>query len=128
MVILDTCVLLWLCDDQTSLSKAARQAIQQGAGFLHVSAISAFEIAIKVRKKKLELPLPPQRWYEQAIKLHGLQEVPINSPDAITAAELPLLHNDPCDRFIIASAINRKLRIITPDDMYRKYPDVNVIW
>ena len=41
MMLLDTCVLLWLAADQKRLSAAAKTAIENDAGALFVSAISA---------------------------------------------------------------------------------------
>lgn len=128
MLILDTCAILWLADDQHALSPAARSAITKHAGAIYVSAITAFEIALKVRKKRLELPMPPDRWYQKALELHGLVEIPIAGKDAVTAAHLPLIHNDPCDRFILATALNRNLAIITADAVFATYPGANVIW
>ena len=52
MLLLDTCVLIWLASDINELSETARKMIGKNAGAIYVSSISAFEIAIKTRKKK----------------------------------------------------------------------------
>jgi hypothetical protein len=49
-VVLDTCVVLWLAGQQDSLSANARGVLADPTVALHVSAISAWEIAIKSRK------------------------------------------------------------------------------
>ena len=54
-VVLDTCVVLWLAGQQDALSENARGVLADPAVVLHVSAISAWEIAIKARKGKLAL-------------------------------------------------------------------------
>ncbi len=44
------------------------------------------------------------------------------------AAQLPPIHADPCDRFIIATAALHKLRILTCDEKIRAYPEARVEW
>ena len=43
----------------------------------YVSAISGFEISVKHRKGKLELPLAPREWLAQAFAAYSLRELPI---------------------------------------------------
>ncbi|MEW5815169.1 MAG: type II toxin-antitoxin system VapC family toxin [Spirochaetota bacterium] len=128
MILLDSCVLLWLAADQERLSEKAVNAIRKHAGKLYVSSITAFELAIKTRKKRLELPMSADAWYEKALRLHGIQEVPISGKIASRSAELPLIHTDPCDRFIIATAGEYGYPVITADSIFRKYPKLKVIW
>jgi len=44
------------------------------------------------------------------------------------SALLPGIHNDPCDRIIIATAILENMIIITKDEHFSKYPDIRVVW
>lgn len=128
MFILDTHVLLWLVSSQTELSEKAKKVIRTNSGSLYVSSISAFEIAIKHYKKKLELPLSPDIWFKKAISLHGIDEITINSEILVHSASLPPIHNDPADRIIISTAMIHKAKIISKDKIVKKYPDVSVIW
>ncbi|MFH0924633.1 MAG: type II toxin-antitoxin system VapC family toxin [bacterium] len=128
MIILDTCTLLWLVADHKRLSTKAKSSIMQNAGSIFVSSISAFEIAIKSRNGKLKLPMPIYKWFFEALKFHGIHEIPINSDIAINSACLPQLHNDPCDRIIIASAIQSSMVIITCDKLISQYKQIKVIW
>lgn len=127
-ILLDTCTLLWLTMDQNKLSGSAKKIIRANANKLFVSAISAFEIGIKHAKGKLELPLTPQEWFAKAVELHGLIEVPINSDIAAIATALPKIHDDPCDRFIIATSQAHELVILSPDQHFRNYPNTTTIW
>lgn len=102
-MILDTCALLWLASGDKKLSRSALKEIDEAAA-VYVSAISGFEIAIKVAKGKLKLPGPPQEWFEKIVEHHGLAVLPLELNVCITAAQLPPMHDDPCDRFIIAAA------------------------
>lgn len=128
MLLLDTCTLLWLVGDQEQLSKTAKTQLAQNAGKLYVSAISAFEIALKVEKKKLRLPKIPTEWFSLALKLHGIIEIPLSSEYLIKSAQLPLHHNDPADRMIVATALCEKAKIVTPDAHIKCYTEISVIW
>ena len=119
-MILDTCALLWLASGDKKLSRAALKEIN-AAPAVYVSAISGFEIAIKVAKGKLKLPHPPQEWFEKVVEHHGLSVLPLELNICITAAQLPPIHNDPCDRFIIAAAKLHDLTVVTTDEQFEKY-------
>lgn len=128
MILLDTCVLLWLAIDQSALSDKARQTLQSGAGHLYVSPISAFEIGQKVSRGKLILQLPPERWFLRAKELHGLSETSFDSSVAFSAAALPDLHRDPFDRLLIATALVQNLTLLTPDPLIHRYPALKTVW
>ena len=124
MLLLDTCTLLWLVIQQDSLSEKARQEIRKAADSLFISAISAFEIGVKVNKKSLAFPMPAQEWFNHACHLHGLIELSIDSEIALYATQLPPIHKDPCDRLIIATAHKHHLTILTPDAHISAYSQV----
>ena len=119
-MILDTCALLWLANGDKNLSRAALKQINE-APAVYVSAISGFEIAIKSAKGKLKLPLPALTWFEQLVEHHGLTVLPLDFKVCITAAQLPPIHDDPCDRFIIAAAKLHDLTVVTADAQFEKY-------
>ena len=119
-MILDTCALLWLASGDKKLSRSARKEINE-ASAVYVSAISGFEIAIKVARGKLKLPSPPQEWFEKIVEHHGLAVLPLELNVCITAAQLPPIHDDPCDRFIIAAAKISDLAVVTADERFEEY-------
>jgi PIN domain nuclease of toxin-antitoxin system len=128
MFLLDICALLWLASDQSKLSDKAKEAIFAGAGKLFVSAISAFEIGVKHNKGALVLPASPVVWFPQALRLHGIRKLAVTPRIALRATVLPMLHRDPMDRMLIATAQIRRLVLLTPDDLIRQYPDVSCLW
>jgi len=119
-LILDTCAMLWLASGDKKLSNTAVGAINQ-APVVFVSAITGFEIAIKVAKKKLQLPLPPAAWFVDVLEHHDLTVLPLTVEICIEAAQLPPIHIDPCDRFIIAAARLNKWTVVTADTRFEKY-------
>ena len=119
-MILDTCALLFLPSGDPRLSAAARDRLAREQT-VHYCAISAFEIALKVRDKKLILPLKPDRWIRAVAERYGLAEVALDSDLCAAAAELPLIHRDPCDRFIIAAAKRLRVPVVTIDSRFGEY-------
>jgi PIN domain nuclease of toxin-antitoxin system len=128
MLLLDTCTLLWLVRGGKSLSRAARDAITASGARLFVSAITAFEVGVKHHRGALTLPLPPLAWYERALAFHDLEEIPVDGRIAARSTELPRLHNDPCDRIIVATAQRDGLIVLTPDPLIRAYPKTQMCW
>ena len=119
-VILDTCGLLWLATGSKKLSRFALDRIQ-ASPFVYVSAISGFEIALKVAKGKLKLPSPPLEWFTAIVEHHGLSVLPLELDICIAAAQLEPVHDDPCDRFIIAIAKANGWAVITADERFQEY-------
>ena len=119
-MILDTCALLWLASGDKKLSRSALNEINAAAA-VYVSSISGFEIAIKAAKRKLKLPSAPQEWFDKVVEHHGLAVLPLDLHGCIAAAQLPPIHNDPCDRFIIATAKLHDLTVVTTDERFEKY-------
>jgi len=119
-MILDTCALLWLARGNNKISRPVLKQINE-ASAVYVSAISGFEIAIKASRGKLKLPHAPQEWFEKVIEHHGLTVLPLELDACIAAAGLPPIHNDPCDRFIIATAKLNDLAVVTTDENFEKY-------
>ncbi len=128
MILLDTCTLLWLSSDPSQLSSKAAEAIRSAGEFVQVSAISAWEIAWKQAKGHLQLSMAARPWFELAVQIQQVREAPITAAIALRAAELPRIHNDPADRFIIATGLELNLPIITPDHLIQQYPGVTTLW
>lgn len=119
-MILDTCALLWLAAGHKKLSRAALNEIND-ASAAYISAVSGFEIAIKAARGKLKLPCPAKEWLEKVVEHHGLSVLPLELDTCVSAAQLPPVHDDPCDRFIIATAKKHGLTVVTGDERFEKY-------
>ncbi len=128
MLLLDTCVLLWLAADPDQLSQTARKRIAAASESLFVSSISAFEIAIKHKRKKLRLPLDPGPWFHSALLELGVNEIEPGAEILVRSAALPDLHADPCDRIIVATALIQSCPCLTPDALIHRYPGVDAVW
>jgi PIN domain nuclease of toxin-antitoxin system len=107
------------------LSERAKQEIEEATA-VYVSSISAFEIAYASSRGRLELPCDSERWYYEVLNEHNLTEILLSGKIAIASTRLPMIHKDPCDRFIIATAKLESLSVVTGDRMFRKYDIVTI--
>jgi PIN domain nuclease of toxin-antitoxin system len=128
MILLDTCVLLWLAADPSAISARATEFIGNTPQGLFVSAISAFEVGQKAAAGKLSLPRPVDAWFAAMMRWHGLHEIPVSGAIAARATLLSAIHRDPFDRILIATAQEHRLPILTPDATIAKYPNLDTLW
>lgn len=127
VIILDTHVWLWWLHEPGQLSVSVQNLLAQED--LQVSAISVWEVAVKVSLGKLILPLEINTWYERARSHPGLTVVPVSASDAIASTQLPgIFHRDPADRIIVALARQHGVPLVTCDAKILNYPHVRTIW
>ena len=126
-LLLDTCALIALACGK--LTPRARQALL-AAPEANLSPVTVWELAIKVKSGKLKLPDPPVVWVEQLVVRHGLFLLVSDLKPALlcTAADLPLIHRDPFDRVLVATALARHLTILTSDELIPTYPGIKTLW
>jgi PIN domain nuclease of toxin-antitoxin system len=123
--LLDTCTLLWLLTGERPLPSTVRSAIERDE--VWVSAVTAWEIAIKFAKGQLRLSVPPDRLVPAARARYGFAALPIDEESALHVVKLPPLHADPFDRMLVSQAIVHGLTIVTPDPHITQYP-ARTLW
>ena len=126
-LLLDTCAFLWWTTNPERLSPRATQALRHPDNEIFFSVVTAWEIAIKYRIGRLELPRPPQRYISDWLKSYNLQPIEIGLPHVLGAGALPLHHSDPFDRLLIAQAQIEGLAIVTTDTVFSGYA-VDLLW
>ncbi|SEH57647.1 PIN domain nuclease, a component of toxin-antitoxin system (PIN domain) [Mycolicibacterium rutilum] len=117
-ILLDTNALLWLVSDPDRIRPSARELLDDPANELYVSAVSAWEIAIKTRSGRLDGTRLLASWSEVVAAMTAI-DLPIDSADAAFAGQLNWEHRDPFDRMIVAQAARRGLSIATSDTAVR---------
>ena len=126
-ILLDTATFLWAVNDAPEFSEGAREIFADPENDIYLSAVSAWEIAVKSALGKLPLPEPPGRFVPTQRKQHGIDPLQLDEEAALHLSRLPLLHKDPFDRMLVCQAIVNHLVILTPDELIHQYP-VRTIW
>jgi len=128
LIVLDTASWIWLASDPRRLSARARRSIEAADRTL-VSAISVWEVAMLVARRRMVLDREVGEWVALALALPKLELASLDPEIAIRSTQLRgEFHADPADRIIVATALERSAPLITPDRRIRAYPHVRAEW
>ena len=122
-VVLDTSALLYWTLDPGALSRRAREAIARAlprTGCV-VSAISLWEIGLKVKQGRLAIGIPVERYADRLAKVEGLEIQPVDVRIWLRNLALPWEHRDPADRTIVATADLLGASLVTSDRVIGAY-------
>ena len=125
--LLDTNAFLWWAADDAKLSAIALSTISNPENEIFFSVASAWEIIIKTRIGKLNLPESAESYIPARIEHYFFQVIPMEMEHVLQIWNLPNHHKDPFDRVLIAQSQVESLPIITKDEKISLY-DVEVIW
>jgi PIN domain nuclease of toxin-antitoxin system len=118
-LLLDTCAVLWLASG-ANLTAEARSAIAERN--VHVSPISAWEIASLVSKKRIALALPTATWFREVAEKMKARMPHLTAEILAGSCELPgQPPRDPADRIIIATAREENMIVVTRDSKILAY-------
>ena len=126
-LLLDTHTLLWLVSDDPQLSKEGMQLLVNPENDLLLSPATYWELAIKISIGKYRLTDPLAEYINEAVRLYGLDVLPITPVHAEATVQLLYHHKDPFDRMLIAQAIVEEVAIVSSDDAFDAYP-VTRLW
>jgi PIN domain nuclease of toxin-antitoxin system len=126
MIVLDTATLLFWTLDPDKLTLQASQVIEQADRIL-VSSISIWEIALKVKRGRLIIPLPIHEYVARLQQLARLEILAVDVQTWLDNLELPWEHRNPADRTIVALAVRFSCPLVSSDrEMAGFYP--KTIW
>lgn len=132
MILLDTHAWVWWVSDPARIPAPAEEAIRASlaAGLpIHVSAISAWEVALLVERGRLHLTLDVDAWLSLCEAAPELRFVPLDPRVALRAVRLPgFEHRDPADRMIVATALHLGATLVTADRRLREYGPLETLW
>jgi len=120
-LLLDTHILLWAMTSPQKLSESLEKAIKSRENDVAVSAVSVWEITIKMMLGKIEIDI------HELIKTigdAGFTELPLRFTQSLNLEVLPLHHRDPFDRMLIAQSIADGRRLVTADAKILRYEGV----
>ena len=116
-LLLDTQLMLWWLADSPKLSRQARALIADPANTVFVSAATMWEIRIKEKLGKLDVPAN----LIATVVSEEFEWIPVTAEHADATMDLPLLHRDPFDRMLVAQAKWMGITLLTSDSLLAKY-------
>jgi PIN domain nuclease of toxin-antitoxin system len=129
MIVLDTHIWVWWVHGDERLTSSQSEIIQANESeSVGVSAISLWEIAKLVELGRLELNVPLEKWFEQALDYPGIRIVELTPEISAESTRLPgEFHRDPADQIIVATARVLNCALVTSDERILNYPQVKTI-
>jgi PIN domain nuclease of toxin-antitoxin system len=124
--ILDTHVLLWSMIEPQRLSQSAKRILTTNGLHKFICTTSIWEIAIKNRIGKLPFIMKMSELLSEA-KLSNIGLIELSTQHIEIYETLPLLHRDPFDGIIVATALLEGMTVITSDENLQRY-DVPWVW
>jgi PIN domain nuclease of toxin-antitoxin system len=118
-LLLDTHTLLWMVENHPRLGAETAKALNRAAreDRIAVSAITPWEIALLVSKKRIDLHQDPLEWVSAALSLPGVHLIPFEPEIAVASTRLPFdMHSDPADRILVATARHLGATLVTADE------------
>ncbi len=124
-ILLDTHVWVWLMEgSEREISVSCRQSLEKASveSALVVSVMSVWEIAMLDVKARVQLSLDCRAWVDKALTAPGIRLQALTPAIAIESTRLPaVVHGDPVDRILIATARRIGASLATKDERILKY-------
>jgi len=126
-LLLDTHALIWWMSGEAGLSRAAEAAIREGGNKVFVSAVSAYEIALKHGMGRLPQAAPLAERFETEVELERFDILPITAREASQAGRMGNAHRDAFDRLLIAQGLLNELTLVSNERLFDSF-GVARIW
>ena len=125
--LLDTHAFLWFVSEDNRLSSKAQSIIKNSRNDIYFSAVSAWEMSIKIRLGRLSIEEELEPFIIKQLSENNFSTLSITIFHSIYTSKLPEIHKDPFDRMIIAQSKVENMSLISKDKNIKKYK-VPVVW
>ena len=125
MIVLDTHIWHWWTNQIDGRLSAATTALIEEADEVAVSAISCFEMAWLHSHGRIDLGMSVDDWLSEVKASQTVMFLPVTPRIAARAVTLPEHHKDPQDRMIIATALAYRARLLSFDEYFPAYQELN---
>ena len=126
--LLDTHTFVWAVSAPERLGPEAHRALSNPKSELVVSAVSSWELAIKVRSGRFAEAATLVRDFDRACRELGAQQLAITAAHCIRAGGMEWEHRDPFDRLLAAQGLIEGLALVTRDAAFGNVVDLDTVW
>jgi len=129
MIVLDTHIWVWWVHGDSTLSASIRALLDSSDQTgIAVSAISCWEVAKLVERRRLTLPCSVFDCLQQALSYPGVRLIELSPHICVESTQLPgEFHRDPADQIIVATARVLDAPLVSVDGKILEYPHVKLI-
>jgi PIN domain nuclease of toxin-antitoxin system len=122
-LLLDTHIWRWSLASPAKLGRRLRAALTRRGTQLWLSPVSVWELLVLAERGRIRLGADPRQWISAALGSTPASEAPLTYQVAIRSREVLAGHDDPTDRFLVATALVYDLILATADeDLIRARP------
>jgi PIN domain nuclease of toxin-antitoxin system len=114
-LLLDTHIWVWSQLEPDRLSRNVRTALEDPDAELWLSPISVWELLLLIERGRVTVRGDAGRWVQDALRVSPLREAPLTHAVALESRRVTLPHQDPADRFLVATARLLDLALVTAD-------------
>jgi PIN domain nuclease of toxin-antitoxin system len=115
-LLLDTHVWLWSLTAPDRLGRKVRAQLERKGNEVWLSPISVWELLVLAERGRVRLDAEPRAWVAEALERAPLEQAALNHEVALRSREVSLPHQDPADRFLVATALTYELTLVTADE------------
>jgi len=126
-LLLDTHIWLWSLLDPGRLAGATTRILRAPESDLRLSPISVWEALLLAERGRVVLDSDPHRWLRRAMSVAPVAEAPLTIDVALASRTVDIEHQDPADRFIVATAKVHGLTLLTADARLLRCRDIDVL-
>jgi PIN domain nuclease of toxin-antitoxin system len=127
-LLLDTHVWIWLSlEKNKSLSEKSKKAMNS-SDHKWISAISCWELAKLVEKKRIRFSIPSLAWIRRSLNEFNIRIADLSPEIAVESTVLRGLNRDPADQIIVATSRILGMPLVTADKQILEFPEVDTIW
>jgi len=126
-LLLDTHIWLWTLIDPSKLKPRVSEAISDPSSELWLSPLSVWETLVLCEKRRLSLEPDARTWLDCQMATALFRDAPVTWPVAIESRRVAVVHEDPVDRFLAATARVYDLTLVTADERLLRAPGYAVL-
>jgi PIN domain nuclease of toxin-antitoxin system len=125
-LLLDTHVLVWWLTDAAELPGHMRELITTADNDVFVSAVSCWEIAVKVRAGKWPEASGLVPGFAEIVSAAQFSSLPVTIVHAEAAGLLDIPHKDPFDRMLAVQAMHENMKLLSVDAVFQQIVGLDV--
>ena len=127
-VLLDTHVWIWLSIGEMHYLSGKAQEAMRGASSTWIAAISCWELAKLVERRRIGLTIPALTWMRRSLTENAIRIADLSPEIAVESTRLAGLHRDPADQIIVATSRVLGMPVVSADQRIIQFEGVEAIW